>query len=70
MITDPPILPGCVTDTDCPTDRACDRGACVFPCGYDPCAKYATCINVNHQAVCTCIAGYKGDPYKEEGCSE
>ncbi|XP_047739044.1 uncharacterized protein LOC108675679 isoform X2 [Hyalella azteca] len=66
--TPPPLPPGCVRNEDCSTDRMCERGACVPPCGFDPCAKYALCIDANHTAICVCIAGYSGDPYKENGC--
>ncbi|MPC58354.1 Cuticlin-1 [Portunus trituberculatus] len=68
--TEPPPPAGCTIDEECPTDKACDRGNCVPPCGFDPCAKAAICVNMNHRANCTCIAGYSGDPYKEDGCKE
>ncbi|ROT61488.1 hypothetical protein C7M84_020740 [Penaeus vannamei] len=69
--TEPPIPRGCTSDSDCPTDRACEQSVCISPCAYDPCAKYATCIVVNHKAVCTCISDYSGDPYqKDDGCSK
>lgn len=71
MRTEPPIPRGCTSDSDCPTDRACEQSVCISPCAYDPCAKYATCIVVNHKAVCTCISDYSGDPYqKDDGCSK
>lgn len=68
VVTEPPLPIGCTTNDQCPTDRMCDRGACVSPCGFDPCAKYALCIDANHTAICMCISGYSGDPYKENGC--
>ena len=68
LVTDPPILPGCVSDSDCRTDLLCERGACVPPCGFDPCAKFAVCIDANHTAVCVCITGYTGDAYTPDGC--
>lgn len=69
VVTEAPVA-GCTRNEECNTDRMCDRGVCVSPCGFDPCAKYALCIDANHTAVCICITGYSGDPYKETGCSK
>lgn len=68
--TEPPPPIGCTSNEQCPQDKMCDTDlrSCVPPCDYDPCAKYATCINSDHKAICNCIAGYTGDPYQKDDC--
>jgi len=50
----------CLTDSECPTTRACQNEQCVDPC---KCARNADCSARNHTGICTCYSGYTGDPY-------
>lgn len=50
---------GCVSDTDCPTDKACVRGYCRDPCN---CALNAECRVRDHRPVCSCKQGFEGNP--------
>ena len=55
----------CFTDADCADTHACRLQKCTPVCGPDdlPCGGNAVCRGVQHQAVCTCPPGLKGDPY-------
>lgn len=56
----------CVSDVDCPSDRACIDTKCVNPCAQDsPCAPSAKCSVEQHQVQCTCPSGERGDPRLE-----
>ena len=50
----------CLTDPECPDTKACRNEKCVDPC---ECAEFAQCTPRNHRGICTCFAGYTGDPY-------
>lgn len=52
----------CITDADCPLNKACDRNKCFDPC-IGSCASNALCRVVNHSPICTCPAHYTGDPF-------
>ncbi|VEN60882.1 unnamed protein product, partial [Callosobruchus maculatus] len=43
----------------------CIRGSCVEACRVDRCGVNALCNSFHHQAVCTCAAGYTGNPHVE-----
>lgn len=47
--------------TECGHNKACRNGNCVNPCS-GSCGPNANCDVRNHVAVCSCPAGYKGDP--------
>ncbi|PNF22176.1 hypothetical protein B7P43_G05064 [Cryptotermes secundus] len=49
----------CVSDIDCPEEKACVRGVCIAPCN---CAPNADCRIKDHKPVCTCREGYEGNP--------
>lgn len=58
----------CITDKDCPKNRACSaQNQCYDPC-INGCAKNALCLSHSHNAHCKCMPGYTGDPYVN-GCS-
>ena len=56
--------PECVTNSDCPANRACSNLKCTDPCP-GTCGLEARCQVVNHIATCTCKEGYKGDPFTQ-----
>lgn len=56
---------GCVSDSDCPTDKSCDKGICRDPCN---CGINSECRIKDHRPVCTCKQGYDGNP--EIQCSK
>ena len=55
----------CLTDPECPDDKACRGEKCVDPCD---CARNAVCDARNHRGYCTCLPDFPiGDPYVD-GC--
>lgn len=54
--------PECVTNNDCPSNKACQNQKCVDPCP-GVCGINAECAAVNHNAICTCILGHVGNPF-------
>lgn len=50
---------GCISDTDCPSDKACINDICRNPCN---CAHNAICRIKDHKPVCSCDQGYDGNP--------
>ena len=54
--------PECVVNSDCPSNKACQRNKCIDPCP-GTCGINAQCNVRNHIAMCSCIAGYEGDPF-------
>jgi hypothetical protein len=56
--------PECVVNSDCPSNKACQRLHCVDPCP-GVCGINAECNVRNHIPTCTCRAGYIGDPFTE-----
>jgi hypothetical protein len=56
--------PECVLNTECPSTQACINMKCTDPCP-GTCGLYAECRVVNHRAVCTCLKGYQGDPFRQ-----
>ena len=58
-----PLAPECRDNSECPPHAACINRQCLNPCAVtDPCAVNAFCRVQNHEPVCTCPAGYLGDP--------
>ncbi|KAG7155063.1 Neurogenic locus Notch protein-like 2, partial [Homarus americanus] len=53
---------GCSSQYDCLWDQTCVDGRCVDPCRDTLCAPGATCRALGHRGVCSCAAGYQGDP--------
>lgn len=58
----PNCRPECVTNQDCLSSMACLNERCVDPCP-GSCGQNARCSVINHVSMCTCIDGYKGDPF-------
>lgn len=58
----PNCRPECTTNTDCISSHACINEKCRDPCP-GSCGLNARCSVFNHVAVCTCLEGYKGDPF-------
>lgn len=55
---------GCRSNSDCPSDKACENAVCVNPCVYDNvCSPRAECIPQNHMPICKCSEGFFGNPY-------
>lgn len=56
--------PGCTSHQDCPWNQMCLEGQCRDACKNNPCSPGATCRSIGHRAICTCTAGYQGDPLR------
>ena len=54
--------PECIVNSDCPSDKACQRNKCIDPCP-GTCGINAACRILNHIPTCSCIDGYIGDPF-------
>lgn len=55
-----PITPvGCISDSDCASDRACINSICRNPCN---CGSNSECRIKDHKPVCSCAQGYEGNP--------
>lgn len=52
--------PECVTNSDCPKERACVNNKCKDPCP-GVCGLNAECNVVNHSPSCWCLPGYTGN---------
>jgi hypothetical protein len=61
--TAPNCRPECVLSSDCTSNRACINQKCVDPCP-GVCAPNAECRVVSHSPVCSCVAGYTGDAFR------
>ena len=64
--TAPNCRPECVLNAECPSNKACIQQKCSDPC-VGACGYNARCTAVNHNAICTCPSGYRGDPFS--GCT-
>ncbi|KAM7351931.1 LOW QUALITY PROTEIN: uncharacterized protein ACRADG_004633 [Cochliomyia hominivorax] len=58
----PYCRPECISNSECPSNKACINGKCIDPCP-GVCGNNALCRAVNHIAMCTCHPGYIGDPF-------
>lgn len=58
----PNCRPECTINPECPPHQACMQQKCRNPCE-GICGVNAECSVVNHNAVCSCIEGYRGDPF-------
>jgi hypothetical protein len=54
-----PVPPGCTRDNDCPSSEACINRVCRNPCD---CGSNANCLVQNHRPICSCEAGFEGNP--------
>ncbi|XP_075154214.1 uncharacterized protein LOC142227620 [Haematobia irritans] len=63
MIGFPPSCrPECISDSECPPNRACVNQKCQDPCP-GSCGHHALCNVVNHIPICSCHSGYTGSPF-------
>lgn len=58
----PTCRPECVISTDCAQHQACMQQKCKDPCP-GTCGVNARCQVINHNPICTCKAGFTGDPF-------
>ena len=58
----PGCRPECTVSSECPQNKACVNQKCVDPCP-GTCGQNARCNVVNHSPICSCNAGYTGDPF-------
>lgn len=56
----PAVRKECVLNGDCPKDKACFGNKCIDPC--IECGIQAQCDVTEHFPICTCAAGYTGEP--------
>ena len=56
--------PECILNTECPSTQACINQKCLDPCP-GTCGLNAECRVALHRAVCTCLKGYEGDPFRQ-----
>lgn len=59
----PQCRPECLTDSDCPFDKACLGNTCQDPC-LGSCGVHAVCHVVTHTPICTCPPGLQGNPFE------
>lgn len=57
----PSCRPECTQNSECASNRACKNERCVDPCP-GACGHNAQCIVVKHNAMCTCVPGFEGNP--------
>lgn len=60
---DPFCRPECLTNSDCPFNKACIGSVCSDPCP-GSCGVNAQCVVVSHVPVCNCPAGLFGNAYE------
>lgn len=58
----PNCRPECAVSSECQLNLACSNQKCIDPCP-GTCGLNAQCLVVNHNPICTCSAGYTGDPF-------
>lgn len=57
----PNCRPECTINAECASNLACRNEKCQDPC-IGSCGVNAQCSVVNHNAICTCVYGYEGNP--------
>lgn len=65
------VKPECRSDSECSSTQSCINERCQNPCAdRNPCAGNAECRVAQHRPLCSCPAGWGGDPqvqcYKRE----
>lgn len=64
-IGSPPYCkPECISNSECPNQRACINEKCVDPC-INSCGFNAECHVISHSPSCFCPSGYSGNPFIE-----
>ena len=56
-------LAGCQSDSECETTLVCYDRECQDPCNYQTCGENAVCTPRSHTAYCSCLEGFRGNPY-------
>lgn len=60
----PRCRPECVSNSDCPFDKACLGSKCLDPCP-GSCGHKALCHVYEHNPICKCPPGLYGNPYEQ-----
>lgn len=60
----PACRPECVSNSECPNNRACVRNKCTDPCP-GVCGINAQCHVISHTPNCICLPGFQGNPQIE-----
>ena len=60
----PNCRPECVVNTDCQSSQACINEKCKNPC-IGACGFNTECHVQNHVPICSCGAGFTGDPFSQ-----
>ena len=72
IIVNSKLIPDeCLTNDDCPFDKACLSQECIDPCLQTSCGQNAQCSVEFHQSRCFCPQGLQGNPLVrcyEVGC--
>ncbi len=58
----PSCRPECASSSECSLDKACINLKCVDPCP-GVCGSNARCQVTNHNPICSCSPGFRGDPF-------
>ena len=58
----PTCRPECIRSSDCNKNEVCTNQKCMDPCP-GTCGVQSLCQVINHSPICTCPAGYTGDPF-------
>lgn len=58
----PNCRPECISNSDCPGNKACVNRKCNDPC-VSACGSAATCHVSNHVPICYCPDGFTGNPF-------
>lgn len=58
----PSCRPECMVSSECALNRACVNQKCADPCP-GTCGLNARCQVINHNPICSCHAGFTGDPF-------
>lgn len=55
--------PECLLNSECDANKVCIQNKCINPCP-GTCSANAVCQVTNHIPSCTCLPGFRGDPYR------
>lgn len=60
----PYCKPECISNSECPSNRACINEKCTDPCT-GACGINTECHVISHSPSCSCLADYTGNPFIE-----
>jgi hypothetical protein len=60
----PNCRPECQVNSECARDKSCQNQKCLDPC-IGTCGYNARCRVVNHNPICSCNPGFRGDPFSQ-----